>query len=1098
MSVLRLFSILVLVSGVSAEAFPPTSLEFLPLEDLPGGSVSAQVSGISSDGTAMCGQSSSTSGSEATRWLLPFSVEGLGDLPNSPFLSNAADISGDGSRTCGSVVLGVGVVRASRWVEGQGHTQLGTLNTSGYQNSDARGISDDGSKVVGISTSPNGLRAFLWTASGPASGSMQSLGVLTPSPSQTGDSVSVVSQADDISADGSTVVGSSTYTVFRNTPDPDPNDGFTPPPTPIEQGSMAFRWTASGGMVGLGDLPGGALSSQAFGVSDDGRVIVGSGESAAGGEGVVWTDGTPAGVGDIPGGATYCRLLAVNGAGTVAVGEGTDDTGKVAVIWDASNGLRKLSAVLANAGLELSGWSLTGATAISRDGDVIAGNSINPSGHNEGWVVSGINHILSGGTPEEVSYPVPVTASLRVASGLSANNATAHVTARSDGYERSFPVSMSQGTGSRVLYLPHGASYGLTAEFGKLDGGAPQTVVLGPATTVSFVLDGDSDGDGLLDSEEVALGTDFNHRDTDRDGLSDFDEVRTHGTDPKRADTDGDRVNDSAEIGAGTDPLNPADKPVAITVSVSLAKGVIQPGPDATIHVGTQSGTVTLNKRKGNLTFYARSNTTQQIHAEMDPLTSGTPVVLALSTRNAKLGLTLDFDTDGDGLIDSKEAKARSDRNDRDSDDDGIPDGEEVILYKTSPTRADTDGDGFTDPQEIAMGSSPTSGKSKPDAFIERRVEMDLGIVYTDLSGLYHDDPVDTAGFAYWLSSIAGSPRAAGELWMRQSLDGKTLQWLIRGDGPDLDVTKVMKPPKFSKPVTMTGEVVEPHAAGESFGFEQSFGYSVSAKGRPSLNFILAGPGFSQPVATGQPGEWVDLADPTGDMPWRLTGALVDPTLTGTRPGLLSGTVDLAGEIAVPDGSGSFVVERELTTNLELVFINGAGIHQTLAVDTATFAKWISTIAGSPRDAGQLWMQYSGDGTTLKWWIRGDGPDLDVSRVMRPLSSKKASPFDFEVVEPHAPGDSFSSSQIFGYRAARKGGPTLGFTFSGKSGFSMLELPQFHLALNVAEATGERPYEFFGMLVDPALTGSMPGILYGTVSLAAEEAVILGDRFQRP
>jgi hypothetical protein len=47
-------------------------------------------------------------------------------------------------------------------------------------------------------------------------------------------------------------------------------------------GGQAFRWTAAGGMQGLGDLPGGAFSSGAGGVSGDGSVIVGTGASAAG------------------------------------------------------------------------------------------------------------------------------------------------------------------------------------------------------------------------------------------------------------------------------------------------------------------------------------------------------------------------------------------------------------------------------------------------------------------------------------------------------------------------------------------------------------------------------------------------------------------------------------------------------------------------------------------------------------------------------------------------------------------------------------------------------------------------------------------------
>lgn len=43
-------------------------------------------------------------------------------------------------------------------------------------------------------------------------------------------------------------------------------------------------------------------------------------------------------------------------------------------------------------------------------------------------------------------------------------------------------------------------------------------------------------------------------RDTDKDGLSDWAELKRYGTDPNKADTDGDGFNDGAEIKAGYDP----------------------------------------------------------------------------------------------------------------------------------------------------------------------------------------------------------------------------------------------------------------------------------------------------------------------------------------------------------------------------------------------------------------------------------------------------------------------------------------------------------------------------------------------------------------
>ncbi|MEM9863072.1 MAG: DUF4215 domain-containing protein [Myxococcota bacterium] len=66
----------------------------------------------------------------------------------------------------------------------------------------------------------------------------------------------------------------------------------------------------------------------------------------------------------------------------------------------------------------------------------------------------------------------------------------------------------------------------------------------------------DSDGDGVNDGAEQQLGTDPNSNtftDTDGDGLSDHEE-RALGTDPSSADSDGDGIGDGTEVDLGTDP----------------------------------------------------------------------------------------------------------------------------------------------------------------------------------------------------------------------------------------------------------------------------------------------------------------------------------------------------------------------------------------------------------------------------------------------------------------------------------------------------------------------------------------------------------------
>lgn len=66
---------------------------------------------------------------------------------------------------------------------------------------------------------------------------------------------------------------------------------------------------------------------------------------------------------------------------------------------------------------------------------------------------------------------------------------------------------------------------------------------------------GDTDGDGLLDGDETAVGTDPLDPDTDGDNLTDGEEVDVYGTNPWLADSDQDGVGDFDEVAAGTDPL---------------------------------------------------------------------------------------------------------------------------------------------------------------------------------------------------------------------------------------------------------------------------------------------------------------------------------------------------------------------------------------------------------------------------------------------------------------------------------------------------------------------------------------------------------------
>lgn len=78
------------------------------------------------------------------------------------------------------------------------------------------------------------------------------------------------------------------------------------------------------------------------------------------------------------------------------------------------------------------------------------------------------------------------------------------------------------------------------------------------AILIDVTIGGDSDGDGIPDDLELANGLDPNDpvdalEDLDADGLTNRDELMIHGTDIRRADTDGDGILDGEEVVAGAD-----------------------------------------------------------------------------------------------------------------------------------------------------------------------------------------------------------------------------------------------------------------------------------------------------------------------------------------------------------------------------------------------------------------------------------------------------------------------------------------------------------------------------------------------------------------
>ena len=157
-----------------------------------------------------------------------------------------------------------------------------------------------------------------------------------------------------------------------------------------DSGLQAFRWAESGGIQGLGDLGGGAndaFESSALGVSADGTFVVGQGTIGSTDQAFLWTPtGGMIGLGDLGGGGRS-RAWDVSDEGSVIVGDAdAPGVGQRAFIWTASGGMQRLDVILAALGVDLGGWRLEEAVAVSADGLTIAGTGTNPSGDREAWM----------------------------------------------------------------------------------------------------------------------------------------------------------------------------------------------------------------------------------------------------------------------------------------------------------------------------------------------------------------------------------------------------------------------------------------------------------------------------------------------------------------------------------------------------------------------------------------------------------------------------------------------------------------------------------------------------------------------------------------
>jgi uncharacterized membrane protein len=294
--------------------------------------------GVSADGSFAVGFVGAQS--DSFRWSPPAAATLL------PRVSGATGGQASAASSNGSVVVGVSYHAANahpwRWTPTSGTVDLGFL--PGTNNGGSNAVSSDGGVVVGtVSADPSGTgqQAFRWTA--PTG--MVSLGAI----GGTGNS-----DARGVSADGNIVVG-----ISNNT---------------------GFRWTTETGMQPVGTF------RFCSAISGDGSVIVG----IVGEQAYKWSQTT----GMVPlgnFGANYDSFpMGVSADGTTIVGYGLRNSPSFdwsASIWTPASGMQRVQDVLTAAGVDLSGWKLNVASAVSADGQVLAGWGVH-NGTEEAWMAT--------------------------------------------------------------------------------------------------------------------------------------------------------------------------------------------------------------------------------------------------------------------------------------------------------------------------------------------------------------------------------------------------------------------------------------------------------------------------------------------------------------------------------------------------------------------------------------------------------------------------------------------------------------------------------------------------------------------------------------
>jgi len=130
-----------------------------------------------------------------------------------------------------------------------------------------------------------------------------------------------------------------------------------------------------------------------------------------------------------------------------------------------------------------------------------------------------------------------------------------------------------------------------------------------------------------------------------------------------------------------------------------------------------------------------------------DPLPMVPPLAPFASAQ-----LTIDLDSDDDGLLDGEEFAIGTDPDDPDTDDDGLTDGDEVNVHGCNPLAVDTDADALTDSEEVNVHGTDCADPDTDDDELDDGLEVEVGTDPLDPDS--DDDGIPDGEDVEWLQNV--------------------------------------------------------------------------------------------------------------------------------------------------------------------------------------------------------------------------------------------------------------------------------------------------------------------------------------------------------